>query len=383
MKNFVNNFLVLLIFIFCVTITFAQPVPTLIDIKDVGTNETDFTVGVQFDSDNPGPVTVDNSTLVFFIPAGATGATVVGQNGITWDATVTPNSSLSAVCPVAGTEWAMLAISSNGQANLGDVTANVTEDLAVVTLMGTGLTNVDITPYDPTLPAGSLSQCVNGFGVKSTMDVDPDGNSGAAITIGYEDIPGSAPINLPIRLRDFTATKLNDRAAKLAWSTQTEENGSHFEIERSLDGHDWSFIGRVKAVGESSQLQNYSYVDAKLPLDGRSEKPFFYRLKMVDKDGTFEYSGTRRVVFDALGGSLIVYPNPARGEVFVAMPDITPDRGIADLTIMNAQGKLIRKMKLMTNDDYRVDMSGFDAGVYYFHATFNGNTYTQKVVTIK
>ncbi|MGK0316771.1 MAG: hypothetical protein ACI86M_003006, partial [Saprospiraceae bacterium] len=58
---------------------------------------------------------------------------------------------------------------------------------------------------------------------------------------------------LPIKLNRFTATK-GDESVNLDWSTSSEINGSHFDVQRSQNLSDWATIGRVDAVGESSTL---------------------------------------------------------------------------------------------------------------------------------
>ena len=90
---------------------------------------------------------------------------------------------------------------------------------------------------------------------------------------------------LPISLLDFTV-KENAGKNILNWKTATESNSSHFSIERSSDGVNFSSIGRVTASGNSSAEKMYRYVDAN-PLPASTN---YYRLKMIDLDASFEYS---------------------------------------------------------------------------------------------
>jgi hypothetical protein len=70
------------------------------------------------------------------------------------------------------------------------------------------------------------------------------------------------------------------------WSTQTEKNSDRFEVERTLQSStSWSTIASVKAAGLSNSPKSYSYSDAEL----QSGK-YQYRLKMIDNDGSYEYS---------------------------------------------------------------------------------------------
>lgn len=89
-----------------------------------------------------------------------------------------------------------------------------------------------------------------------------------------------------------------------SWTTTAESNSDRFEIERSLNGKQWEKIGTVEAQGESAATIDYSFKDA-TPAGADN----YYRLKMIDKDLTFTYSGVRSVSFDG-NLSLALYPNP-------------------------------------------------------------------------
>ncbi len=87
--------------------------------------------------------------------------------------------------------------------------------------------------------------------------------------------------HLPVELLSFVATK-EGRNVLLKWSTATELNNSHFEIERSTDGHEWEKIAKVKGAGNSSNIVSYNYTDFMVP-DGFNT--IYYRLVQVDFDG--------------------------------------------------------------------------------------------------
>jgi hypothetical protein len=111
---------------------------------------------------------------------------------------------------------------------------------------------------------------------------------------------------LPVRLVSFSAQYLDGRV-QLKWQSAEEKNTSHFEVERSADGKNFSQVLTKKAQGHSAALVSYNAVDNS-PLAGTS----YYRLKMADQDGTFEYSDM--VSVDAEGTVLVrPYPNPSNG----------------------------------------------------------------------
>ena len=190
---------------------------------------------------------------------------------------------------------------------------------------------------------------------------------------------------LPIELTRFTVQKgIDGLSTNLDWTTASEINGSHFEIERSQDNKNWTKIGTVAAVGESSTNQEYEFLDDKLPLNARSaHKTFYYRLLMVDNDGASEYSEIRSMRFDLDGeADFLVYPNPSYNEVFVYLSSITPETGPAQLNIININGQLVKKITLATSDDIGVDISDLNGGVYNFVVRQGEQTFVQKIVKV-
>ncbi len=91
---------------------------------------------------------------------------------------------------------------------------------------------------------------------------------------------------LPVELSSFGAD-VTDRTVTLKWITATEINTTLFEVERMKTGKDWSKIGSVQAAGTSYSPKSYSVNDNKLPLG-----KYYYRLKMIDLDGSYKYSKT-------------------------------------------------------------------------------------------
>jgi hypothetical protein len=110
-------------------------------------------------------------------------------------------------------------------------------------------------------------------------------------------------IALPVQLLYFNAKLINSEV-ELSWATASEQNASHFSVERSADGQIWTEIAKVNAAGNSVTRIEYTNTD-KNPLVGRS----YYRLKQVDFDGYTEYFNIRFIDFNAAKG-VSVYPNP-------------------------------------------------------------------------
>ena len=119
--------------------------------------------------------------------------------------------------------------------------------------------------------------------------------------------PGAAP--MPVELVAFTARGQGSTAVALAWSTASEKNSAHFEVERSANGTTFTRIGTVAAAGNSSTPRTYSWSDETLSAQAT---PLYYRLRQLDANGTANYSPVRTVwqTF-AAASHFVVYPNPA------------------------------------------------------------------------
>lgn len=114
------------------------------------------------------------------------------------------------------------------------------------------------------------------------------------------------PNFLPFQLTSFSATGAAKRV-ELVWTSAKEEAASHYGIERSGDGQNWTELGRVSAANAGEAVNRYTFTDA-APRAGTN----FYRLRMVDLDGSATLSHVVQVQFSGAVGSLSTLPNPAR-----------------------------------------------------------------------
>lgn len=120
---------------------------------------------------------------------------------------------------------------------------------------------------------------------KDLNDLDDD--HGLAIddfslTWSASNVAGPTP--MPVEMMYFKSALLGSKV-QLDWATASEENSSHFDVQRSRDGLTFETIGSVASKGFSSIKVNYTFTDEEA-LVGTS----YYRLKQVDLDATYEYS---------------------------------------------------------------------------------------------
>lgn len=151
---------------------------------------------------------------------------------------------------------------------------------------------------------------------------------------------GCTAVIVPITLKNFAGVFNGNKTIDIKWVTATEINTSHTEIQRSSNGINFKNIHTEIAFGNSSTDKSYLFKD-EIP----ENKPFFYRLKMVDFDGKFSYS--KIILVDASKnkkGTLNVYPNPANDKVSVEWKSTATSS--ASLTIMDLTGRVYSTVNL-------------------------------------
>ncbi|QRR02417.1 T9SS type A sorting domain-containing protein [Dyadobacter sandarakinus] len=177
---------------------------------------------------------------------------------------------------------------------------------------------------------------------------------------------------LPVTLTTFTAQK-ETSTTLLTWQTATEIHSDHFEIHHSMNGKAWNHIGAVNALGENEGLHTYQFVHPS-PANGDN----YYRLKMIDTDGTFAYSKVERVSFK-LGFKVNVYPNPATEMIHLQTPDWTK---VKSVEIVNVQGKVVYKSG--KKPVQHLSAEAFGAGLYFVKITdVNGSETSRKIVVAR
>ncbi len=127
---------------------------------------------------------------------------------------------------------------------------------------------------------------------------------------------------LPVTLVKFGATLLNNNT-NLAWQTASEKDIESYEVERSLDGVTFEYIGSNKAFNSNS-LTDYAMIDP--AVNELFTSVIYYRLKINEADGSSHYSQVVMVqVQNPLSiGFMNVYPVPAQENIniqFVASAD--------------------------------------------------------------
>ncbi|MDQ2770282.1 MAG: T9SS type A sorting domain-containing protein, partial [Bacteroidota bacterium] len=163
---------------------------------------------------------------------------------------------------------------------------------------------------------------------------------------------------LPVELSAFTATA-KSLDAVLAWTTASEKNSDHFDVERSLNGTDFVKIDQVLAQGTSTRAIDYTSLDAGI---GAKAPAAYYRLKQVDLDGTSSYSPVRTVRFGKVAPAIALYPNPATSATQLDLTALPA--GSYQVSVLDAAGRVVLHTTLEAGLTHALDLNTIASGTY-------------------
>ncbi|MFI5141056.1 MAG: T9SS type A sorting domain-containing protein [Bacteroidia bacterium] len=164
-------------------------------------------------------------------------------------------------------------------------------------------------------------------------------------------------------LINFHGTQ-NGTQIKLTWQTTQETNSNHFTIWRSVDKINFSNVGTVASVHNSTSTNNYIFNNTCCFTD----TCFFYNIEVVAMNGATAYFDTIKVCYSSLNSisefnsdtKVNIFPNPVSDQLTIDcgnMGDIT------SLNIYSSVGKLLYS-KNITNDKAIIDCKQFESGLY-------------------
>lgn len=182
-------------------------------------------------------------------------------------------------------------------------------------------------------------------------------------------------IPLPLKLLSLTGSRTTD-AIKLAWQTSNEENVKNFEIQRSPNGTDYTTIGTMAALNNSSTANNYVF-DDKQDEAINAKTTLYYRLKMNDVDGKFTWSRVVAIAPIKNKDLVLLYPNPVTGTTLQVQVKTGASSKII-LQVQDVSGRIIRVQTLagigIGSTSIPVDVSGLPSGTYQLKIISDSNT---------
>ena len=188
---------------------------------------------------------------------------------------------------------------------------------------------------------------------------------------------------LPVEMTSFSLAA-NHLSTQLRWSTVTEINNFGFEIERKNSTTDWAKVGFVSGAGTSTSLHSYSFTD-----NVGQAGLFEYRLKQIDKSGSFKYSSVMQVEVGAVAKVLSLgdnYPNPFNPTTSIEFS--VPTDGRAVLKVYNVLGQEVATLFDGEATAGRLMKATFDAsrlssGIYFSRLETAGQALVKRMMLVK
>lgn len=177
---------------------------------------------------------------------------------------------------------------------------------------------------------------------------------------------------LPVTLTSFSGAVV-DGAVKLNWKTSAEINLKQYEIEYSLNGASFDKGAGVVSAQNAANGAAYSFTHVI-----NNTGVVFYRLKMVDNDGSFSYSGIIRIIINNINTKLIAPTLITDGTIKLNLTNST----FASMELINANGSRIftRKIDGQTGR-LNIPTGKLTPGMYIVKLTGNdGSAVMEKIV---
>ncbi len=172
---------------------------------------------------------------------------------------------------------------------------------------------------------------------------------------------------LPVQLISFTGVQQNG-LVQLKWNTENETNVSHYEIERSKDGNNYAEISREQSL---NQLARTQYQENDFLAE---QGVYYYRLKIVDRDGSFKYSAVVKLTVD-VRITISVFPNPVADHLTVTgLPKN------AMIKIIDASGKVLVAHQVNEQVQKTIPVAQLSAGIYNLQVISKGEVYSTRFV---
>jgi Concanavalin A-like lectin/glucanases superfamily/Secretion system C-terminal sorting domain len=170
-----------------------------------------------------------------------------------------------------------------------------------------------------------------------------------------EYILGSSGAALPLNLISFSG-QLQNTAVHLQWKTSNEINTASFEVECANGSTAFKSVGTVLSVNLSNG-SDYNFVHVNT---FAKEVVQYYRLKIIDKDGSFKYSNIIRIS-NPVNKQFTVFPSPAQAVITISSSKNQ------QAVIINTAGQILNKIDLVKGSQL-IDVTALAAGVYFIKA---------------
>lgn len=185
---------------------------------------------------------------------------------------------------------------------------------------------------------------------------------------------------LPVSLISFTANTVNQQVI-LNWVTANEKMNKGFDVERSVNGLDFEWVGFVNGAGNSNATNSYQLKDNNAFINNNTNV-LYYRLKQVDYNGKITYSNMVTVSMDGLvNKELSMFPNPTKDKFQITVN--TSNAANMEISIIDIHGKVLANYINPTNagtNAVEIDAAEIPAGLYFVRVVIGNEINVLKLI---
>jgi len=186
-------------------------------------------------------------------------------------------------------------------------------------------------------------------------------------------------IVLPVSVLSFNANYTAANTVDVKWTTTHEIDADYYEVQRSVNGAPFEPIGRVDASQSSDPIHAYIFNDQ---LYNVSSGTVYYQLRIVDKDGKFDFSKVVAVKIGEPEKAISVYPNPVDNHATLNLYTDKPVTGV--IRLFDNAGKQIFNRPFSAgsgSNSISIDQLGNLArGIYIIQVVYDNNLFNQKLI---
>lgn len=175
---------------------------------------------------------------------------------------------------------------------------------------------------------------------------------------------------LPVKIKEFSLSG-EEGGLRINWETVSETDFDRFEVERSTDIR--KGFSKIAAQEGGSLSGRYFFVDENVPRG----IPVYYRLKMLDRDGSFSYSKIESTFMD-IDNHVLVYPNPASGFI-----NIRSETAFDEIVLLNSSGIEVWKKRTSNTKTADISLPALSTGIYLVRLSGKRDSYHYSKILIK
>jgi len=176
----------------------------------------------------------------------------------------------------------------------------------------------------------------------------------------------------------FDGETTDNSVNNLRWATEQEVNTSHFNIQRSQDGVNFTTIGTSPAQGNATTTTHYTYDDVH-PFEGGN----YYRLELIDNNGKVTFSNTILLFINPDDVGYTFHPNPTTDLVYYSYEAAKSE--LLEIEVVDVLGQVLhtaRTTSVAGTNNIQVSLEDYPAGAYLIRVNHvnSANVHTAKIV---